>query len=260
MKKRHWFFGGVAAYLVISIAVGGFYANEEEEKLLADSLRNDSIAQANKKPASVYLDSLRSTKKRMWRDSLERFYPNSSELSKADSIDKANKANYIKEQRTNISKLKRQYDEVEKTTWYYNSKFTHNNNSNHVSFYFGLKENNVWLRLRMSYYGADWIFFNNVLLSYSGENKEVVFMKNEKETDNSGGYVWEWIDISGDKYENILKRMAEKQEGLVRFSGKYSHDHKLTKTEMDAIIEVLDAYRGLKRLIEAGENIDDLRK
>ena len=260
MKKKHWILGGIAAYIVISMVVGGVISKQESDKQMADSLRLDSIAQANKKPASVYLDSLLSNKNKKWRDSLERFYPNSPELAKADSIDKANLADYMEKQRQNVSKLKCQYDEVERISWYYNSKFTHNNNSNHVSFYVGLKENNVWLRLKMSYYGDEWIFFDNALLSYSGENKEVVFMRNEKETDNSGGYVWEWIDISGDKYENILKRMAEKQEGLVRFSGKYSHDHKLTKTEMDAIIEVLDAYRGLKRLIEAGENIDDLRK
>ena len=51
----------------------------------------------------------------------------------------------------------------------------------------------------MSYTGDDWIFFENAYLSYDGNTREVSFNKyNDKESDNSGGKVWEWIGKIGD--------------------------------------------------------------
>ena len=57
------------------------------------------------------------------------------------------------------------------------------------------------LRLKMSYSGDDWIFFKNAYLSYNGNTREISFNEyQEKESDNSGGEVWEWIDVSIDDY------------------------------------------------------------
>jgi hypothetical protein len=61
----------------------------------------------------------------------------------------------------------------------------------------GQTPSSVWLRLKMSYTGDDWIFFENAYLSYDGITREFPFNKyKDKESDNSGGDVWEWIDLS----------------------------------------------------------------
>ena len=102
--------------------------------------------------------------------------------------------------------------------------------------------------MKMSYTGDDWIFFENAYLSYDGNTREINFNKYEnKESDNSGGEVWEWIDVSVDSYlHSYLKEMINGKSIKMRLSGKYTRTRNLSVNEIQGIKDVLLAYDVLK--------------
>ena len=144
-----------------------------------------------------------------------------------------------------VSKLKKEYDDVSGITWYYNPYFTHYNNENRTSLYIGKNEEKIWLRLKMSYEGDNWIFFENAFLSYDGVTKQILFHKYyDKKSDNGyGGRVWEWIDVSvDDDLLAYLKDMVKGKALKMRLSGKYTHTHNITGNEKKALEDILLAY------------------
>lgn len=146
-----------------------------------------------------------------------------------------------------VNKLKKKYDDVSAITWYYNPYFTHYNNTNLTSAYIGQSDGSIWLRLKMSYNGDDWIFFEDAYLSYDGSTKEIYFDKyKDKETDNDTE-VWEWIDVSVDNdLYAFLKEMVKGKSVKMRLSGKYSKTRNLTSKEINGLKDVLLAYDVLK--------------
>ena len=100
----------------------------------------------------------------------------------------------------------------------------------------------------MSYVGDDWIFFENAYLSYDGNTKSIPFKKYEdKDSDNSGGEVWEWIDIEvKDDLLDFLREMVNGKSVKMRLCGKYSKTRDLSASEIKAIKDVLLAYDVLK--------------
>lgn len=143
-----------------------------------------------------------------------------------------------------VTKLRKTYDDVSGITWYENPYFTHYDNINSTSICIGKSGSSVWLRLKMSYKGEDWIFFENAYLSYDGNTKQIYFNKyDDKESDNSGGSVWEWIDVSVDNSMlAFLKKMVNGKSLKMRLSGKYTKTKTLSSTEIKALKDVLLAY------------------
>lgn len=185
-------------------------------------------------------------------DNLRKYHPNSSECTKAQqALDKMDKEIAAKEAAAKakrlqaVNKLKKKFDDISSTSWYYNPYYTHYTNSNHTSIYMGKKASGQpWLRLLMSYYGDEWIFFEKAYLSYDGNTREIPFKKyDDKKTENSGGSVWEWIDVPVDAgLLAYLKQMVEGKVVKMRLTGKYTHDKTLTSTEINAIKDVLLGY------------------
>lgn len=146
-----------------------------------------------------------------------------------------------------VNRLKKERDDVQGIIWYYNPYFTHYNNRNLVSLYMGKRSNSVWLRLKMSYTGDDWIFFDNAYLSYDGITREFPFNKyNDKESDHSGGDVWEWIDlhVSNDDLA-FLKDMVNGKSVKMQLRGKYTKTRTVSANEIKAIREMIMAYEVL---------------
>lgn len=181
----------------------------------------------------------------------DKYHPASQEAQKAkaalvtliqerDRIAAAEKAKRMQA----VNKLKKKYDDVSGVTWYTNPYFTHYNNSNHTSIYMGKEETgNPWLILKMSYYGDDWIFFENAYLSYDGNTMEIPFDKyKDKETDNDTS-CWEWIQVSvSNKMLSFLREMVKGKSVKMRLSGKYTKTKELSSSEIKAIDDVLLAY------------------
>jgi len=142
-----------------------------------------------------------------------------------------------------LDKLKKKYDDVSGITWYKQPYFTHYTNTNLTSIYMGENSSSRWLRLKMSYRGDDWIFFEHAYLSYDGNTKEIIFNKyDDKESDNDGG-VWEWIDLTVNKdVESFLREFAKSKNAKMRLTGKYTKTRKLTYNERKGILDVLNGY------------------
>lgn len=151
-----------------------------------------------------------------------------------------------------VTKLKKERDDVQDITWYYNPYFTHYDNRNLVSLYMGQKSNNVWLRLKMSYTGDEWIFFEHAYLSYDGITREFPFDKyKNKETDNSGGDVWEWIDLSVSNEDlAFLKNMVNGKTVKMQLTGKYAKTRTVPTNEIKAIREMILAYEALSQEVK----------
>lgn len=186
---------------------------------------------------------------------LSKYYPESAELKKvkqyraqAEKQIEQEKAAAEKKRLQAVNKLKKKHDDVSGITWYYNPYFTHYNDANLTSIYMGKEGTNIWLILKMSYTGDDWIFFENAYLSYDGNTREVSFNKyNDKESDNSGGEVWEWIQIGVDDYLlSLLREMVNGKSVKMRLSGKYTKTRNLSVNEIQGIKDVLLAYDVLK--------------
>lgn len=199
--------------------------------------------------------------------SLKQYHPESAQcrmvseyVSKIENkIQKRNEEERIKQEKAAkeaeavrlqaVNKLKKSHDDVSGTTWYKNPYFTHYTNSNKTSVYMGIKEGSKpWLRLKMSYEGDNWIFFEKAYLSYDGNTKEIIFDKyKDKESDNSGGKVWEWIDVAVDDFLLVfLREMVNGKDVKMRFTGKYSNTRTLSKNEIKGIEDVLLGYDVLR--------------
>lgn len=187
-------------------------------------------------------------------ESIQKYHPESVEYNKItnlkDHLVKNEEERIRKEKEIrlgSVSKLKKEYDDISGTTWYYQPYFTHYNNRNFTSIYIGKKKDRVWLRLKMSYNGDNWIFFENAYLSYDENTKSIYFNKYEdKQTDHDGGYVWEWIDVSvGNDLLTYLKEFQNGKSLKMRLSGKYTHTRSLSTNEIKGIKDILLAYEVL---------------
>lgn len=199
------------------------------------------------------------------KNSINKYHPESSEAAKVnDMYDKldaslekqkeevrkremAEKEAAEKKRMQAVNKLKKKFDDVSGDTWYSNPYFTHYTNTNLTSLYIGQSGSSVWLRLQMSYYGDDWIFFETAYLSYDGQTKVIEFDKyKDKETDHDSS-VWEWIDIRvDDDLLAFLREMSNGKSIKMRLSGKYTKTRNLSAKEINGIKDVLLAYDVLK--------------
>lgn len=151
-----------------------------------------------------------------------------------------------------LDKLRKNYDDVDGITWHEQSYFIHYNNRNLISIYFGDNGYRQWLRLKMSYEGDNWIFFEKAYLSYDGNTLEIPFDSyEEKKTENDGGSVWEWIDVSvSDNMLKYLRDFSQSKNAKMRLSGKYTKTRNLTWNERRGIRDVLDGYDALSKAIK----------
>lgn len=152
-----------------------------------------------------------------------------------------------KERLKSLKRLKKDHDDVSNITWYKQPYYTHYANTNLLSVYIGKSQTNVWLRLKISYSGDDWLFFESVYLSHDGNTKQVFFDRYQnKKTDNSGGGVWEWIDISVEEdMESYLREFADAKKPKIRLVGKYNKTRNLTYNERRGLQNVLKGYDAL---------------
>lgn len=217
------------------------------EKLLADA---ESAAKSEDKKKLMQI-----------QEQMKQYHPQASEGAKVQKLldeviakkqAKAEaerlKAEQEKQERLQaVNKLKKERDDVQNITWYYNPYFTHYADRNLVSVYMGQTPSNIWLRIKMSYTGSDWIFFEKAYLSYDGRTREFPFEKyKDKESDNAGGYVWEWIDLSvSDDDLAFLKNMVNGTSVKMQLTGKYTKTRTVSAKEIKAIKEMIMAYEVL---------------
>ena len=165
------------------------------------------------------------------------------------------KAEKIKqEQLKALNKLVKKHDDVQGIDFYHSGYvYPHYINTNKISLYIGSKSNTNALRIKISYTGDSWLFFEKVYLSYDGYTLEIKFEEYEdKHTDvlTGGNGVAEWIDVRVLSSYSLeyLRRFANSPNAKMRLAGKsFSKDRILGKFEKLGIIEVLDGLQALEK-------------
>lgn len=136
------------------------------------------------------------------------------------------------------SQMKISHDDVKNITWYKDKTVR---TFECIYVYFGQINNNITpLRLVLEYYGENWIFFNNVTFNIDGDIKTLKF---EPKRDNSGGSVWETVDVAmTPEYLELVKDIANSKNTKFRFGGDRIADKTVTDVQKKAIQRVLELY------------------
>lgn len=186
--------------------------------------------------------------------------PSKPQLSEAE---RSEKEQLLKEK---LSKLKQTYDEFDEihryysvnaptadSGWYYDQK-------TFISPFIANKGDDYVLNIISNYYGEDWIFIDDVTIKIDGEYyspySELMTPKFEREI-CSGGYVSEsclnsvkTLDntLTNSQYYDILKKMVDGNDVVVRFSGKNGNKDLIIDKDRQAIREVLEAWDIIEEL------------
>lgn len=223
-----------------------------EDKLIG-IIRNSYSDKDYAKAASTYSQLINKYPGTKYKaEALEISTKSNDEIEKQNAeLEKQKEAEATKK-RASLTKLKKEYDDIRDITWYYQRYFTHYTNVNRTSLYIGhTKGLSPSIRLKMSYMGDDWIFFENAYLSYDGNTKEIFFDRyKERKSDNGDGDVWEWLDVSiNDNDIAWFKSFAASPNAKMRLTGKYTNTRTLTSQERQGILDIIAGYEYLKENI-----------
>lgn len=147
-----------------------------------------------------------------------------------------------------LKPLQENYDKVQGITFYMASTYPqYVADRSFVLPYLGVKDENITLRLMFNYTGREWVFFKNVIVAVDGESHQKTIKYSDIQRDNGYGFVWENADIVA-SYEDVelLKKIANSEETIIRFSGDRTYDLTVSASDKTAIKQVLDAYDALK--------------
>ncbi len=148
-----------------------------------------------------------------------------------------------------LSKLYKNRDSFEGISWYYDRATYSRYAGNRFQLYMGLRDSGEkWLRLRLQYYGDDWIFWDTATIKADGVQFVINADYFEVERDNSGGAVWEWYDISPGTYElEMISAVVQSKKTVIRFEGDtYRADRVISSAQKQAFRNVLAAYNGIQ--------------
>ncbi|MDO9593810.1 MAG: hypothetical protein Q7J19_02325 [Lutibacter sp.] len=152
-------------------------------------------------------------------------------------------------------KMKKKVDKLENITWYQDKTSPQYINYNGFFLYIGDSGYNYpTLRLRIQYKDNDWLFIEKYIIYVDGLKYKTIETKyGDVKRDNGSGGVWEWIDISIDKYNeddvndfDVIRAMINGKDVKIKFIGsQYSKVKTITKEQKNALKNVLEVYEVL---------------
>lgn len=141
-----------------------------------------------------------------------------------------------------IGNMKKSTDDIKGITWVSHRRAPVL--GNHVAIYFGSNKDsaaNYPLRIKLQYYGNDWLFARSVTVK--ADDKVYELGKLDFERDHSSGSVWEWIDMPVKNHEMLNHLMTAKRV-VTRFEGdKYYKDVTLPNEQLTQLREVYQAWK-----------------
>ncbi len=148
------------------------------------------------------------------------------------------------------NKMRKEIDEVQDITWYYDKTSPKYVNNNGFYLYIGTQKDMLpSLRLKLQYAGDDWLFIYEYILKADDKTFSIYATDTDKvKRDAVNGGVYEYLDIPIESYDqyHMIKTIISSQKTIVRYQGKqHIFDKTLTKQEKQALQNVLDAYKAL---------------
>lgn len=139
-------------------------------------------------------------------------------------------------------------DEVRNMSFYYPKGYPQYVDTRcYVLPYIGRDKNSVWLRLMCDYTGGDWVFFEKITFAVDDDRYVKLFSYRDVVRDNQYGNVWEYVDVEGEEYVDILNQIADSTKTVIRFEGDdHYFDFTVKDSDKQAIRQVLTAYEALK--------------
>lgn len=140
--------------------------------------------------------------------------------------------------------MKKNTDDIKGITW-----VSHRESpvlGKYVSVYFGTNDEsarNYPLRMRIQYYGDDWLFVRS--LTVKADDKVYEIGEMDFDRDNSSGKVWEWIDLPV-KDHSMFEHWMTAKRVVVRFNGdKYYDDFSVPERQRIQMREVYGAWKNM---------------
>ena len=146
-----------------------------------------------------------------------------------------------------LTQMRISKDEVKGTSWYYDKSSPKYVNANGFFLYIGTGKGYApTLRLKIQYYGDDWLFIDSYFFNVDGKTKSIDPGYGDIETDNDSK-VWEWFDTEPNKSEvELIKSIIKSKKAVMRLEGsKYYKDVVISATQKKALQRVLTVYAGL---------------
>ena len=141
-----------------------------------------------------------------------------------------------------LGKIKIDYDAVEKTAWVYRAG---NVNVNDMGMYLGVKDNNVWPRLKIRYTADEWLFIDKYKIVADSKEFNIYPSKVERDNDHR---IWEWYDwYPSDSDLRMIETISNSGNVIVRHIGShYNKDRTISDAEKTGMKNILELYNLLK--------------
>lgn len=157
-----------------------------------------------------------------------------------------------------VSTFRTQYDQIKGITWYYPANAPEYVNTRSTIYpYIGKYDSGrLYMRMKFSYTGDRWVFFDNVIVSIDGSNHTLPKDAGEYRSDSGGGDVYEALDISveGGKIDNygeavrlMMPLIAFSDQTIIRFQGDRQYDLTVSQADKDGIMDILYGYAYMER-------------
>ncbi|MBQ2376665.1 MAG: hypothetical protein II298_08365 [Bacteroidales bacterium] len=152
-----------------------------------------------------------------------------------------------------ISKLEnsftKKYDEFEERYWIKPKTAPKYTDMNGCYCYFQIQHTIASnFRFVFQYFAADWLFIDRMIFNIDGENTTIIPDMN---TDHANGNIWEWCDVSVDKYsstnESFILKLANAKSVKVKLIGSNSYYKikTLSEQQIKSIKETYNYYKAL---------------
>lgn len=144
--------------------------------------------------------------------------------------------------RTLLSKLKVERDEMREVSFYNHPKYQPSTKSK-INLYISESKGQLKLRLVIAYWSDSWLFVSKAWTKIDGVNFDLP-AESKWTRDNTGRFIWETSDVSLDKGGMFLvKKLANANDPTIRFEGdKYYQDFKPSKEQLTMMREMIAAY------------------
>jgi hypothetical protein len=153
-----------------------------------------------------------------------------------------------------LRNMRTEVDEIKGVTWYYDRSSPRFINSRSAIYaYMGREKGGMpSLRLKNIFVNEDWLFIRQYTIKADSQPYTIdppQYGDGSVEQDNSGGDIWEWIDIPvQDRELEILRAIAGSRKAVIRYEGKqYYQDRTISNAEKQAIKNVLAAKEFLEK-------------
>lgn len=147
-----------------------------------------------------------------------------------------------------LTQLRKEYDQVEEVSWYYDKSTPRHIDNNNLLVYIGEKKDlGIWLRLKIRFAANDWLFIDKYTIKVDDKIYEIDPDYNEIKRDNGYGGVWEWYDIMVNEKElEIIKAIISSNKTILRYEGENRiNDRTISKQEKAALRNVLNIYKAI---------------